>query len=199
MKMVEKASAWERFNHLVLLVSFFILMITGLGFLFTSLSWMDTIAFGKQLASAIHKWSGVVFSISLLLTIGNYLSESLSWSKEDSEWLSGLGGYLSKQEMPEQGRMNAGQKIFYLTLLVSGIIIGLSGFIIWLGSSQGAIRLGFLLHNIANVVLVTTVPLHVYLATIANPGTARIMGSGKVPVEWAKKKHAKWVRSLGIE
>lgn len=199
MKTVQKASGWERFNHLVLTVSFFILMITGLGFLFNSLHWMSNVFFGTQLASEIHKWTGVVFSVSLLLTIGSYLGEALSWSKEDSEWLSGLGGYFSKQQMPEQGRLNAGQKLFYLTLLVTGIVMGVSGFLVWLTSSQGTIRLGFLLHNMANVVLVTIIPLHLYLATLANPGTARIMGRGTVPLEWAKKKHAKWVRSLGID
>ncbi len=199
MKTVQKSTPCERCNHLILLVSFFILMITGLGLLFNSLSWMSRIFFGTQLASEIHKWSGVVFSASLLLTIGSYLGEALSWSKEDSEWLSGLGGYISKKKMPEQGKLNAGQKVFYLTLLVSGIVIAFSGFIIWLSASQGAMRFGFLLHNIANVVLVTIIPAHVYLATLANPGTARIMGRGTVPLEWAKKKHAKWVRSLGID
>jgi cytochrome b subunit of formate dehydrogenase len=37
------------------------------------------------------------------------------------------------------------------------------------------------------------------MATLANPGTARIMGRGTVPLEWAKKKHAKWVKTLGAD
>ncbi|MEJ2314954.1 MAG: formate dehydrogenase subunit gamma [Nitrospirota bacterium] len=199
MKTVEKSTAWERFNHLVLLVSFFVLMLTGLGFLFNSLHWMSRIFFGTQLAAEIHKWGGVVFTASLVLTMGSYLGEALSWSKEDSEWLSGLGGYLSKKKMPEQGRLNAGQKLFYLTLLVTGLVMAVSGLIIWLSSTQGPMRWGFVLHNLANVVLVTIIPLHVYMATLANPGTARIMGRGTVPLEWAKKKHAKWVKTLGAD
>ncbi len=199
MRMVEKASTGERFNHLVLLVSFFILMWTGLGFLFAKLAWMNVVFGGALLAKEIHQWSGVVFVVSLLITIGSYLGESLRWSAEDSQWLSGLGGYFSGAKMPEQGRMNAGQKLFYLVVLVFGLLISVSGFILWLSAAQGALRVGLVLHNIANIVLVTTIPLHVYLATICNPGTARIMYRGTVPLEWAKKKHAKWVRSLGIE
>jgi cytochrome b subunit of formate dehydrogenase len=43
------------------------------------------------------------------------------------------------------------------------------------------------------------VPLHVYLATAANPGTFRIMTRGDVPVDWAKKHHGKWVKDLGLD
>jgi formate dehydrogenase subunit gamma len=45
--------------------------------------------------------------------------------------------------------------------------------------------------------MVIAIPLHIYLATLANPGTVRIMITGTVPVEWAKKRHAKWVQKMG--
>jgi formate dehydrogenase subunit gamma len=39
---------------------------------------------------------------------------------------------------------------------------------------------------------------HIYLATLANPGTFRIMIYGTVPVEWARKRHEKWVQKMGV-
>lgn len=199
MRMVEKATTGERLNHLVLLVSFFVLMFTGLGFLFQIMGWLNSLFGGIHFAAALHKWSGVVFVFSLLITIGNYMGESMSFSPEDSEWISGLGGYFSHKQMPEQGRLNAGQKLFYLCLLVFGLAISISGMMLWLGVTAGTLRVSHFVHNASNVVLITAIPMHVYLASIANPGTARIMSRGTVPVDWAKKKHAKWVKSLGIE
>jgi formate dehydrogenase subunit gamma len=46
--------------------------------------------------------------------------------------------------------------------------------------------------------MVAIIPLHIYLATLANPGTFRIMVYGTVPIEWAKKRHAKWVQKMGF-
>lgn len=198
MKMVRKSTVGERINHWVLVISFFVLMLTGFGFLFESLNWLNTIFGGSHIASLIHKWVGVVFGISILLTIGSYFNESLSFSAEDSEWMKMLGGYLSGEEAPPQGRLNAGQKLFYLMTLLLGLAIGISGLVIWMAQgNRGAMQGGHIVHNIAFVLYVTTVPVHIYLATAANPGVFRVMTRGTVPLEWAKKHHARWVRQLG--
>jgi formate dehydrogenase subunit gamma len=200
MKMVEKATRAERANHWVLMLSFFVLMLTGFGFAFNSLSWLNTVFGGSHIASAIHEWVGVVFLLSLLYSILNYLGESLRWSREDSDWVKRLGGYFSREETPPQGRLNAGQKLFYLCVLVFGLAVSASGLLIWLaGGQRGWVQLGHLVHNIAFVVFVIAVPLHAYLATAANPGTFRVMTRGTVPLEWAKKHHGKWVREAHLE
>jgi len=200
MKMVKKSSAGERINHWVMTISFLVLALTGFGFLFDSLNWLNTIFGGGQIASEIHKWLGVVFTISLLFTIGPYLSESMSFSAEDAEWLKLSGGYLSDVEVPAQGRLNAGQKLFYLSVLVLGIAIAVSGFLIWIkADSRSSVMGGHLIHNMAFVLYVTIVPLHIYMATAANPGVFRVMTRGTVPLEWAKKHHGRWVREQGME
>ncbi len=200
--LVQKTTGFERFNHLVLAASFSILFLTGLGFLYHTLSWINTMFFGVHNAKVIHEWAGVVFSISLILTFGNYLGESLRFSREDSAWISSLGGYFSRTaEPPPQGKLNAGQKIFYLLIVVGGgLAISLSGYMLWLfPSSRGNILFGHFLHNIAVLLFAVTVPLHIYLGTAANPGTFRVMTRGTVTRAWAKKHHGKWARDLGID
>jgi formate dehydrogenase subunit gamma len=199
---VQRTTAWERFNHWVLAISFIILCLTGLGFLFHSLNWLNTIFGGNHLAKEIHRWTGVVFTFSVLFTLGSYLGESLRFTKEDSQWLSNLGGYLSKTPVePPQGRLNAGQKVYYLVVVVlCGAVIIFSGFVLWLApSTAGWLRFGYLLHNLTFVVFVTTVPLHIYLSTAANPGTFRGMTRGTVSKAWAKRHHSKWAKELGID
>lgn len=201
MKTVRKSSAGERINHWVLVLSFFLLTLTGLGFAFHSLNWINTMFGGNRLASVFHEWGGLVFIASLLLTLGSYLGESLKWSAEDSAWVKNFGGYLSKAEIPPQGRLNAGQKIFYLfVILLFGLLISASGLVMWLASgSRGWMQISHLVHYVSFVVLVSTIPLHIYLSTAANPGTFRIMTRGTVPVEWAKKRHARWLKEIGMD
>ncbi|MCX7793719.1 MAG: formate dehydrogenase subunit gamma [Thermodesulfovibrionales bacterium] len=195
---IRKATTSEIINHWILAVSFFVLTITGFGFLFR-LEWMGSVFGSFHNMRTIHNWSGVVFLMSLFATMFYYLPVALSWSREDIGWIKKAGGYLSKKaKVPPQDIINAGQKLFYLFLLLSGIVISASGLVIWLmpGERQW-ILISHLLHNIAFDLLVIIIPVHIYLGTLANPGTLRIMIYGTVPVAWARKRHAKWLQRLG--
>lgn len=195
---IRKATPLEIINHWLLAGSFFLLTFTGFGFLFR-LEWMASIFGSFNSMRTIHNWSGVVFIIALAGTIFYYLPVALSWSKEDTEWVKHAGGYLSKKaKIPPQDIINAGQKIFYLFILIAGLIISATGFVIWLMAGERQwVLVSHLLHNIAFDLFVIAIPLHIYLGTLANPGTFRIMVYGTVPVEWARKRHTKWVQKLG--
>lgn len=200
-RMVQKTTTFERFVHWVLAISGLLLLFTGFGFLYAQeLGWINKAFGGQAVAMAIHNWGGVVFTGSLLLSMGLWLGEALSFSKEDSEWLGMMGGYFSKGSVPPPaGKMNAGQKLSVICVVVFGLLISVSGFIIWLSGTKGSMNIGVFLHNISAMVFAVLMPLHIYLATAANPGTFRIMTKGDVPLYWAKKKHAKWVKELGLD
>lgn len=201
-KMVQKTTTYERFIHLLMALSGITLLLTGLGFLYQQeLGWLNTLSGGPNIAKEIHNWGGIVFAVSVILSFGIWLPESLKWTKEDSEWLRMLGGYFSKdKEPPPQGKLNAGQKIVVLVVVSFGILISISGLLMWLSpGSRGIMILGHILHNISSFVFAIFIPLHIYLATAANPGTFRIMTRGDVPLYWAKKKHARWVKEIGAE
>ncbi|TNF54790.1 formate dehydrogenase subunit gamma [bacterium] len=201
-KMVQKTTAFERLVHLLMAVSGIALLLTGLGFLYPQeLGWLNTIFGGRAMAVSIHNWGGVIFAVSIVLSLSTLLPESLKWSKEDSEWLGMLGGYMSKDKQPPpQGKLNAGQKIVTLLVIVFGILVSVSGFMMWWsGGAKGIMNLGLLLHSISFVVFAIIMPLHIYMATAANPGTFRIMTRGDIPLSWAKKKHARWIKEIGAE
>lgn len=200
-QMIKKANAFEILNHWVLAGSFFILTLSGFGFLFHLQQIISV--FGSANAMKVwHNYAGIVFSISLFLTIFNYLPVSLKFGADDIGWIMKAGGYFSKKAaVPPQDIINAGQKLYYLFILIVGLAIAASGFFIWLRPQVADIRkwvlLSHLVHNIAFDLFMIAVPLHIYLGTLANPGTLRIMITGLVPVEWAKKRHAKWVQRMG--
>lgn len=200
--MIKKANAFEIVNHWALAISFFILVVSGFGFLF-HLEVMNSIFGSFSQMRDIHNYAGVVFAVSLFLSIFNYLAEAMVFRGEDIVWLFKLGGYFSKgTQVPAQGRLNAGQKGFYLLLLITGIAISATGLIIWLRplamDSNKWVLLSHLIHNISFDIMIIAVVSHIYLATLANPGTFRIMVYGTVPVEWARKRHARWLEKKGV-
>ncbi len=201
-KMVRKANAFEIVNHWVLAGSFFVLAVSGFGFLF-QLEQLNSVFGSFNTMKVWHNWAGVVFIVSLVLTIVHYLSVSLRFTSDDMEWFSKAGGYLSRRvKAPPQDELNAGQKLYYLVVLVAGIAISASGLVIWLRPASSDITrlvlISHLIHNICFDLLVFAIPAHIYLATLANPGTFRIMVYGTVPLEWARKRHQKWVQKIGV-
>ncbi|MGE5239718.1 MAG: formate dehydrogenase subunit gamma [Chloroflexota bacterium] len=195
--LVRKAGAFEIMNHWVLAVSCFILTVTGFAFLF-HLKSVVALFGGAPMMKDIHNWAGVVFAVSLVLTMFNYLREAFTFDTDDLQWMKVAGGYLSKKvKVPPMGKLNSGQKLYYIALLGAGITISATGFVIWLlPENKQWMLISHLFHNISFILFMIAVPVHIYLATIANPGTLRIMLSGKIPYWWAKKKHPKWLAEV---
>jgi formate dehydrogenase subunit gamma len=182
-----------------LAISCILLTLTGYAFLF-KLEPVGAVFGGFNGMKVVHNWAGVLFTVSLFATLFNYLRESLTYDADDWAWIRMGGGYLSKtaKKAPPMGKLNPGQKFFYLAILAAGIGIAASGFGIWLVSGNRTVTLvSHLLHNLAFILFVVAVPVHAYLGTLANPGTFRIMVYGTVPIEWARKKYPKWMKEIG--
>ncbi|HUO76768.1 MAG TPA: formate dehydrogenase subunit gamma [Thermodesulfovibrionales bacterium] len=196
-RMIKKAGAFEIINHWVMAISCILLAVQGYGFLF-HVEGVGSVFGGFNSMRNLHNYLGIAFSISLFFSIFMYLKEALTFDADDIGWIMVLGGYLShKVTVPPMGKINTGQKFFYLAVLIFGIGISASGYVIWLlpGNKQ-YILLSHIVHNISFVVLMIAIPAHIYLGTLANPGTLRIMLSGTVPYQWAKKRHPKWVAEV---
>ncbi|MDA8168826.1 MAG: formate dehydrogenase subunit gamma [Nitrospiraceae bacterium] len=200
-RMIRKAGAFEILNHWALALSFFVLALSGAGFLY-HLEGVAALFGGPQGMRGIHNWAGVVFAVSLAGTVFNYLGVSLSFSYDDIDWLMKGGGYLSRKKInvPPQDKINTGQKLYYLGVLFAGGLISASGLAIWLlPGNRELVLASHFVHTLCYAALLFFIPIHIYLATLANPGTVRIMISGTVPLDWARKRHAKWVKKMGYE
>lgn len=197
-EMVRKSSIDEIINHWILAGSCILLMITGYAFLF-HLNGVSSVFGGYNSMKSVHNWGGVVFCLSLLYSMRHYLVDSLHYDADDAQWFKVAGGYLShKVTVPPMGKYNPGQKLYYLAIVVAGIAIALSGFGIWLMKDNTALLLvAHLVHNVAFAVFVIAVPVHIYLGTLANPGTFQLMVSGTLPLESARKRYPKWMKATG--
>ena len=196
-KSIRKETRFNIVNHWCLAVSCILLAITGYGFLFRVES-IGLVFGGFNSMRTIHNWLGAVFTIALLVSMVPYLKEALTFDADDLGWIKVAGGYLSRTtKAPPMGKINTGQKIFYLGLLLSGIGISLTGFLIWLmPGNKMWLTWSHLFHNLCFLYFVVSIPIHIYLGTFANPGSFQIMVTGVVPYEWAKKKSPKWIAEV---
>lgn len=197
-EMVRKSSVDEILNHWILAVSCILLMITGYAFLF-QVGFIFAIFGGPNTMKEIHNFGGIIFLLSLLYTMRHYLIDAFEYDKDDLGWFMVAGGYLShKVTVPPMGKYNPGQKLYYLGILGAGLAIAASGFGLWfLKEDAGMMLIFHLVHNVAFAVFAIAVPVHIYLSTLANPGTFMLMVTGTLSLESAKKRYPKWMKAVG--
>ncbi len=197
-EMIRKSSVDEVVNHLILAGTCILLMITGYAFLF-HVEIIGALFGGFNTMKTVHNWLGVAFILSLLYSLHHYLIDALEYDADDLQWFKVAGGYLShKVKVPPMGKYNPGQKLYYLAVVVFGMTITISGFGLWFFQSNATVMLySHLIHNISFCVFVIAVPVHIYLGTLANPGTFQIMVNGMMPLKDAQKKHPKWIKAIG--
>lgn len=195
---VLRFSLAERWTHLIRMVGFGLLILTGWVF------FANATEFGKIFFSsyqAVVTWHWVV---GLIFFAGSLYSLKLWWKDAtftdyDREWLKKRGGYLGKVDSPPPaGRLNAGQKIFFWLTTVLSILMGVSGVLLIYKESL-PLTLSCVVstaHAVVAILFTAAVLAHAYLGTIANPGTFRALVDGMVSKRWAAKHHSEWWKEI---
>lgn len=196
---VDRFTAKERVLHWVLAISFFVLVISGLGlYAHTFFGYFDFFG-GPQQGILAHKIAGIVFLASSVLLFLVHAKETCHFDADDRKWFSVMGGYLSraKTEIP-QGKFNAGQKLFALFSILATVVMGLTGLVIWdpTAMGRGLTQFSLMLHGLFFTLFMMGAVVHIYLATIGNPGTLEGMLWGQVKKVWAKKHAIKWYKDI---
>jgi formate dehydrogenase subunit gamma len=199
---VERFDARERVLHWFVTVTFFTLLLSGLG-LYSRLFTGYFNLFGNgQNAILVHKCAGVLFFISSLLLFLNHKKDVTSFDEDDRAWFDQKGGYLSREESHFNiGKYNPGQKLFAIFIGAATVILGVTGLFIWLPMSfpRWLVQISLMLHGLMFAGSIMFVVVHVYLGTIGNPGTAEAMLLGRVTRPWAKYHHPKWYKEITEE
>ena len=201
-RMIPRWSMFDRVLHWYVAVTFIVLAITGL-----SLLWGRHVlipVFGKEgfaawanLAKPVHDYLSLAFVAGLVVMLVKFFHHSLP-AKYDLIWLKQVGGYLDGSH-PPAGFINAGEKMFYWTLVLAGAGLVLSGF--WLlfpnlGFQREAMQTANIAHGITALILVTFVCLHIYLGTLGSQGAFEGMVTGSVDEGWVRQHHSVWLEEL---
>lgn len=199
MKLIQRYSKSERFNHWFVALCFITLALSGLGFLFPSYFWLTGIFGTPQLARILHPLLGVIMALAFAVQFLRYWRHNLI-DAQDVKWLKSIPKIAQNQEAGEVGKYNGGQKVLFWTLSTCVLVLLLTGIIAWRPYfaehfSIPLIRLALLLHSTAAVVMICSIIVHIYAAIWIN-GTIRAMLEGYVTHTWAKKHHPRWYREI---
>lgn len=185
-KDIKRFSLWERFIHLVTLVSFLTLAVTG----FAAVICYDIALTGWL--RFVHIISASIFAVAFIIVALRW-AEDCRFESCDWQWARRFGGYLGGHGEAPAGRFNGGQKAFFWAILCLGIVCILSGvlrmFPLILSDYQ---KIFYLAHRYSSLLLIVCVMSHFYLGTAANPGTWQVLVTGKVSARWAYLHHSLW-------
>ena len=193
----------SRVIHWSVAVTFFACLVTGLPVWTPVFGWMATFVGGLSVCRVVHPWFGLAFALASLVMAVHWWSE-MEMTKEERGWIGPkLLEYLNDAANHDRiGKYNGGQKVYFHTSGLGALGLLVSGIVMWWPMSfpEWVRQIAFLLHNVSFILFAISLVFHIYLATIAEPGTFNSMMRGTVSKAWARIHHPKWYRELmGLE
>lgn len=187
----------SRVIHWVVAVFFFGALFSGMPIWSPVFGWMATFFGGLSVCRWLHAWLGVAFAAAVLLMVVLWAKE-MFFDSHDRKF--SISEYLrfSEANDPDVGKYNAGQKFFFWMVVATGIVILLTGIVLWWPQSfsQTLRSISILLHDICFIGFFAAIVGHIYLGTAAEPGTFRSMTRGTVTRQWARLHHPRWYRDV---
>ena len=198
--MILVTDGYERVVHWLMALSCILLLITGLGMMFQTFNFIGAFFGGLKSLKLVHNFCGLVFAVALVLAVRMWWKEAgVFVFPEDLEWIKVAGGYLwHVDKVPETGKYNPGQKLFFLTVAAAGAMMIVTGLIMWFPTHLPTelVRWMYPLHALGFVAIFAFFFIHLYLGTIGNPGTVQAMIHGWVTRGWLKKQHPGWLHKM---
>ena len=208
---VERYRRATRILHWIHASAFAILFLTGLILFIPPLGFLAQDSWSRLL----HRLASVLFVVAPLIylslnweTTKQGIKDAFSWGMEDIGWAMAAPRYYflcDEEAMPPQEHMNTGQKMWWLMVIIFGIIFVITGIIMWFFKEVAPAALlqwMVLIHDIAFIVTASMFFLHIYLSAIHpmmrpwSTGAWSSMSRGKVSAEYAKSHHGKWYEKI---
>jgi formate dehydrogenase subunit gamma len=192
----------ERMIHWTAGVSYVYLLLTGLAFWSPWLFWIAVVLGGGTVSRMLHPWAGLVFTIGVLLMYGQWAGQ-MRGTAGDKAWWAAMRHYISNEDelVPPAGRFNGGQKFLFWGFFWCGILLLLSGIVLWLPQDfPPAIRLvAIFVHPVAALITIGLFMLHVYMGTAYERGAFGSVIRGDVSREFAMRHHRVWYEEVARE
>jgi len=155
---------------------------------------------GGPMTRLLHPWFSLAFVVVFALQILNWFGP-MTWTAADRRWMGRLREYVSNADAVEPEYVdffNAGQKIYFWAIVASALVFFVSGIPMWFPRSFGRtiVSIGYVLHDVAALVMLVGFIVHIYEGTAAQPGTFQSMTRGTVDKRWAWTHHPAWYRRV---
>ena len=153
---------------------------------------------GGPTTRLLHPWFSLGFVVFFTFQFLNWLAP-MTWNADDRRWMKDIRSYVNNDRLVEPEYVdffNGGQKAYFWTIVASAVLFLLSGVPMWFPQTFGraTAAIGYVLHDIAALVMLVGFIIHVYEGTAAQPGTFQSMTRGTVERRWAWTHHPAWYR-----
>ena len=207
----------ERITHWVAVLSYVYLLLSGLAFWTPWMWWLALFLGGGPVARAVHPWIGLIFTAAVLYMFKMW-SRDMYITNQDREWRKLIGNYVRNEEeeldpykavrtfqkWAPVDRFNYGQKYLFWVMFWGGIVLFLTGMVLWWSEyipwSLRFLRLiSVILHPIAFLVTLGGFIIHVYMGTAVVRGGFTSVIRGEVSEGWARFHHRLWLDKITAE
>jgi formate dehydrogenase subunit gamma len=192
----------ERLTHWVAGFSYIYLFLTGLAFWSPWLYWLAIICGGPQISRILHPWAGLIFTAAIVYMYLLWAAQ-MHTTATDKAWWRSLRHYVRNEDeqMPPAGRFNAGQKLLFWGFVVCGILLLLTGILLWFPElipwNLRFLRyLAILIHASAALLTIGLFFIHIYMSVFAERGAFGSVIRGDVTQEFALRYHPGWYKEV---
>ena len=192
----------ERMNHWISGLSYIYCLITGLGFWSPYMYWLTTLVGGGPTARFWHPWFGLVFCASTFWMYKLWRNDMLT-TEADLAWRGAVKYYIRNEDekLPPVDRFNYGQKMFFWLMFYGGILLLLSGVVLWFPeliprSLRWLRYLAVTAHVAAALATIGGFIIHVYMGTAMVRGGFTSIIRGEVSAAWARTHHRLWYERI---
>jgi formate dehydrogenase subunit gamma len=210
-KRVLRYTLSERITHWIAGFSYMYLLVNGLALWTPSMWWIAAVLGGGPLARATHPWVGLVF-VATVFYMFKIWRQDMKVTEADRRWAKTIGAYVRNEaerlapvearrsfdQWAPVDRFNLGQKYFFWAMFWAGIVLLLTGMVLWwteyLPWSLRFLRyISVILHPIAFLVTFGAFVIHVYMGTAVVRGGFTSVIRGEVTETWARHHHRLWL------
>jgi formate dehydrogenase subunit gamma len=192
----------ERLVHWLAAVSYIYLMLTGLAFWSPWLFWIAVLFGGPTISRELHPWVGLIFVIATLMMYEMW-GRQMRQTELDKQFWRAVPNYVRNEDelVPSADRFNAGQKMLFWGFFWCGILLLLSGLILWFPhlvpwNLRYLRYFAVIVHPSAALLTIGLFIIHVYMGTAMERGAFGSVIRGEVSAGWAKRYHRIWYEHL---
>lgn len=192
---------YTRFLHWSVAIFFILALLSGLAIYSPWLfRWFAPLFGGGARTRALHPWFAVIFLVFFFFQFINWMTPML-WTAADRRWLKRLKQYATNEDKLESEEVeffNAGQKLYFWSIVLSALLLLITGFLMWFDNSveRWIVVISYVVHDLAALLLLAGFIIHIYEGTAHQPGTFRSMINGTVTDSWAWTHHPAWYRAV---
>ena len=199
---IRRYDANERLVHWIVAILFILLAASGLAFFHPAFWFLSVLLGGGTWARILHPFIGVLMFAFFFVMAMKYWNDN-KIQPYDREWGKRLSDVINNRDdnLPPIDKYNVGQKQLFWTMVVTMVLLIVSGIMMWRPYFAGAfpiplIRIAAVVHMLSAFVLIVGIIVHVYAALFWVRGSLRAMTRGTVSRAWAKHHHPLWYRRM---